>query len=338
MLFKQLCGLVFSGLLSISPVSNYQDITYPFTRNNQVYYRTTYTVSDLGYAENVDLATISQGLSAQYQNAKHNFIVNYTIHVYCNAACSYPNISAGAHNVSDNEIEIYYMSRQSGVTLSQLNSYLDGTVTHGSFSSSYTYTNANSVGSVDISITVGTYSTVLTIRFPAENNYNLLRSIAYNLEDFKSDYEIVNYKNIIYRLVLNKDVPSDVKQTVLNYVNNGDYSSAVTYINNYYNSSEVSNTEYNETIINTYKGKEKDLNTVVSNENNFTIGIENNFKNQILDLNPDNSVITNTNFQQAAVWVTDKFNRFTNNNAFGSLLGFSLLIGFALALIGRVLR
>lgn len=328
MLFKQLCGLALSFLVGVSPISfevSSDPLSFPLTRTDSIQYKISFDASDLG--------------KVNENSENHIYLVMEHVDISCSSACSLANASFAFAQPLESQIEFDLSYKTDAMTPNEFKNTLTSLNSTQAFSEAHTYNSEASSFIWRLSLpTYGGGSWTLSVFFPAVNDGLIQRSTNYLVSDFKSDYEIVNYKAIIYRLVLDKDVPSDVKQNVLNYVNNGDYSSAVTYINNYYNSSEVSNTEYNETIINTYKGKERDLNTVVTNENNFSIGIENNFKNQILDLNPDNSVITNTNFQQAAVWVTDKFNRFTNNNAFGSLLGFSLLIGFALALIGRVLR
>lgn len=43
-------------------------------------------------------------------------------------------------------------------------------------------------------------------------------------------------------------------------------------------------------------------------------------------------------FQTSAIWVRTQFNRMTNNTPFGSIMGFSLLLGLSLLIIGKINR
>lgn len=50
----------------------------------------------------------------------------------------------------------------------------------------------------------------------------------------------------------------------------------------------------------------------------------------------ESDLINNNKFINSANWVTQQYNRITNNNPVGSLIGFSLLFGLALIFIGKI--
>lgn len=67
-------------------------------------------------------------------------------------------------------------------------------------------------------------------------------------------------------------------------------------------------------------------------ENTFINDLDSNLQNLTLDSN----LITNGNFLTSANWVRTQFNRMTNNNPFGSMIFFTLSLGIALAIIGKI--
>lgn len=71
-------------------------------------------------------------------------------------------------------------------------------------------------------------------------------------------------------------------------------------------------------------------------------GIESSFNDDLTDSLADIQIQTpgamGSKFQASAIWVKTQFDRITNTTPFGSILGFSLLLGISLLIVGRVLR
>lgn len=69
--------------------------------------------------------------------------------------------------------------------------------------------------------------------------------------------------------------------------------------------------------------------------------IENTFNDNMNDSLDDidmsfNPLSFGSKFQASAIWVSDQFNELTNDSPFGSLMGFSLILGISLLIIGKV--
>lgn len=82
---------------------------------------------------------------------------------------------------------------------------------------------------------------------------------------------------------------------------------------------------------------DQSLNAASDLESQYFNSVDSQFNNSLDNVTPSSDLISNSNFLNSANWVKIQFDRLTNQNAFGSLLGFSLLLGLALAIIGRVL-
>lgn len=333
MLARQFLTLTLSALIGFSPVNfgywTGDEIEFPYTRTNTASWKLSYYVDDLGPITN-NASTRSYQITMHYD-------------VYCSSSCTYQNTMTGTnaygYNVDNNHIVFELVSLEHDQPPSWIyNQLYSGTNKQGVKSETITYANPDSY--VVMNLTVNHYkgSWGIEICFPALTEGMVLNQIEYQIHDFQGDYRLVNEEQMIYKLVLDKDVNSLFKQQVLRYLAQGDTTTAYNMVTNYYITNEVTQTENKETTVNNYDTHETNLQTVSNQEHQFTVGIENQFENQIQLIDPTNSVIDNVSWQQSAVWVTDKFNRFTNGNAFGSLLGFSLLIGFAMAIIGRVLK
>lgn len=71
-------------------------------------------------------------------------------------------------------------------------------------------------------------------------------------------------------------------------------------------------------------------------------GIESDFNDGFTDSLDQITITTpgamGSKFQASAIWVKTQFDRITNSTPFGSILGFSLLLGLSLLIVGRVLR
>lgn len=77
---------------------------------------------------------------------------------------------------------------------------------------------------------------------------------------------------------------------------------------------------------------------------NDYVGVENQFNDnmndalQDLDLDSNIPTAMGTKFLQSADWVRVQFNRMTDNNPFGSVLGFSLVVGISLLILGKIYK
>lgn len=322
MLARQFLTLALSALIGFTPINfSYYDgdeIEFPLSRRDSVYWRLSYDIDDLGPLVN--------------NSSNHDYGITYNYMIECSSPCriEIPDAAAVAQ-VSTNYYTFSILGSMYNVTPTAMLQVLETGNKGGTVSEGYTYQTQNSVHRMDVTLEHGSGSWVLHVFFSPLNEGNLLSSILHQTEELNNWYFLKNF-------LMDKDVPVSDIQTIKNYIDNGDYSSAIQYVENYYISNAVNQNTTNENVVNNYDTHETNLQTVSNQEHQFTVGIENQFENQIRLLDPTNSVIDNVSWQQSAVWVTDKFNRFTNGNAFGSLLGFSLLIGFAMAIIGRVLK
>lgn len=316
MLARQFLTLALSALIGVFPI-NFEFNEYPLTRNDTMFIRLSYEVYDLG-------TTTAAGNT-------HNYDVKYDVDIYCSSACSLTSVSSN-NGFLQSHVTYTFSKRIMNITSESLALRFSGMSTAQYFNRVGTYGTFNTVVGHQISITYDNGQTQdITVYFCAEPIQATLYETNYLIDEFSNLYFLKNF-------LMDKDVPSSDIQNVTNYLNNGDYSSAVSYVYNYYTTNAVTQNQGNETVVNNYNSHETNLQNISNQEHQFTLGIEDQFENQIQLIDPTNSVIDDVSWQQSAVWVTDKFNRFTNGNAFGSLLGFSLLIGLAMAIIGRVLK
>lgn len=78
-------------------------------------------------------------------------------------------------------------------------------------------------------------------------------------------------------------------------------------------------------------------NKIESIENNYTSGLSNSLNNISTDV--DTSVSGGGQyFKNSIIWVNTQFDKMTNNTPFGTLLGFGLVLGISLLVIGKALR
>lgn len=318
-------GLAISALLTVTPVS-FISSTNPLTRTDSAYWRTSYTIDDLGPA-------------AALGTDNHLYTIKYTVDIYCSSACRIvrANYDAAPVSITDTHVQYSYniriSARKPQAMYDLMNDFTQlNTNTYGMVVENNTYTSDDEIKVLELHTKYaganGVNEMWVYVEFSATDP---LTSIAHDVNELNDWY-------FVYNFLTDHEVPSTDTQFVTNMISNDNYNQAVEYIQNYYITNSYNDTVYNETVINQYEGKESDLLTLNNTEHQFTIGIESQFQNQIQNISTDNNVTTNTNFQQAAVWVTDKFNRFTVGNAFGAILGFSLLLGFAMAIMGRILR
>lgn len=79
-----------------------------------------------------------------------------------------------------------------------------------------------------------------------------------------------------------------------------------------------------------------DLSSTADQYHNLENTFINDLDSNLEDLTLDSNLITNGNFLTSANWVRTQFNRMTNNNPFGSMIFFTLSLGIALAIIGKI--
>lgn len=232
----KLLGIVISSLLAVSPVNfDYpNEIEFPFTRTDQVTFRTSVDLYDLGYAEDVDLATLSEGLTAKYENAEHNYMMKYNVHIYCSSACSVTNPTNGSVSPLSQDIWLYEWSQPVKSAPKDIGTKFYSFNQGGTQTQIDTYSNEYSFGTMNVQVPFYNGTWQLYVKFPAVYEGMTLESIAFNLKDFKTDYELIHEKELIYKLVLDKDIEYDTKIAVLQYVRNGQYHDASNYIQNYY--------------------------------------------------------------------------------------------------------
>lgn len=319
----KLLGLVLSSVMFFTPINKDLDVDYSFPRyiGVSVTWQISYTIDDLG--------------PLTPSNSAHDYIINYHVNFYCNHACTLngiPSNDPGDYALTQERI---FTVRTSNKTPEAMISYMSGIATGGSSGlRQHEFQSASELFGIEVSLHFAHGDTTTTVYFCPIADIDVLRDIDYKVDEFSNLYFLQNF-------LMNKDVPSTDIQTVTNYLNNGDYSSAVNYIYNYYTTNSVSTNVNNETVVNNYSTKETSLNTYYNTENNFTNQVETDFQNQeqqLPDLNDSIQDMQSTSFLSSANWVTQQFNRMTQNTVFGSFLIFSLFTGFIMALIGRFKR
>lgn len=89
--------------------------------------------------------------------------------------------------------------------------------------------------------------------------------------------------------------------------------------------------------INTNDSITNTLNSAASQEQTITAAQESQFNDAIGQINTSNPIAGLTDLANSATWVRNRFNELTTSTAFGTVLGFSLLLGLALAIVGRIM-
>lgn len=308
----KLLGVILSTLLTIHPVYSPPNIEFPFTRQDRVFARVSYRVDDLG--------EVSIG------GLYHNYNIDYTVQIYCSSACQIGNQMTTESYATNHEYHIF--SRVSNKSPSDMISVLRNADDIVQSASNNTYLNIGTVGIVQLPVKLDYGTITINIYFPALTEKTILNDIDARLDELSDWYFLKNF-------LMDKDIPSSAINDVKTYIDNGDYSSAVSYVENYYVNNSVTTNENNETVVNNYTSKETNLNTLYQTENNFSTQVETDFNNRMDDIDLSPTLPQLNPFIQSANWVTTQFNRMTNNNAFGQVLVFSLVVGLLMALIGR---
>lgn len=87
--------------------------------------------------------------------------------------------------------------------------------------------------------------------------------------------------------------------------------------------------------VNNFEGDHTELNTTVNDyhdiENDLVIDMNNNLE----QIEVDSDLIQNNSFISSARWVAEQYTRITTDNPIGSILKFSLVLGFVMIFLGR---
>lgn len=318
MFSRQLFAIAISTLISINPVYPWdwegEKIDFPFFRTDTVVWRLSFDIDDLG--------PVSNGAS------NHNYGVTYNYFIECSGPCRIEiPVADNLAQVNENYYTFSIYTQYYNHTPTQMLQKIEAGNKGRTISDGYTYQNAEDVHEIDVTLENFDGSWVLHTYFSPISEGNLLGAIYYYVRNFD--------RNWLIQQMLNRNNPSSVTETLQQYIEDGDYTGATNYIYNYYYQNTVDDIENKEATVSENTTKKDELETVFQTENNFTSGIENDFNSQMQNINTNNSVINDSNFLSSANWVKQQFDRMTNNNALGAVLSFSLIVGLALALLGR---
>ena len=88
-------------------------------------------------------------------------------------------------------------------------------------------------------------------------------------------------------------------------------------------------------VVNNFEGDHTELNNTVNDyhdiENNLVLDMNNNLE----QIEVDSDLIQNNSFISSARWVAEQYTRITTDNPIGSILKFSLVLGFVMIFLGR---
>lgn len=341
----KLLGLVLSSLIAVTPISNLtgDTILFPQTRDVSIEWHVNVEVYDLGYTTQV-----TAGSYIHEETAKHNYLIMMNVLMRCNQACYFAPTSHG-YTLEDGTLVATRYTIPKNKTAAELTTLLSGFNQNGNVSGSYTFTDEDDYTSLTVSTTLPNNVTFNeTLYFPAvtqgtelktlDDHFYVWSTMWEEWKDLDLQHKANELQYYMYQMRHNgTPMTSQVQSVVDQLIEQQQYDAAYTVINNYYYDQTETTNQETESIIDNYDDKNSSLDTLTTQEQDFADQIESDFTQQIGNISTQN-ITESSDFQRSAFWVTDKFNRMTNNNAFGSLLGFSLLIGFAMAIIGRVLK
>ena len=94
-------------------------------------------------------------------------------------------------------------------------------------------------------------------------------------------------------------------------------------------------TDESQEVVNNFEGNHTELNNTVNDyddiENNLVLDMNNNLE----QIEVDSDLIKNNSFISSARWVAEQYTRITTDNPIGSILKFSLVLGFVMIFLGR---
>lgn len=336
-----LAGNVIALLLS--PFSNvHYDITYPFTRTDSVAWSTAAFVEDLG---EIGSNSTASGNSI-VNDVKHEYKITYVVSINCNNACiiGFAHTTTG-YNTSNTTGVIFYNERLQKKP-SEMQAYLNIS-NIGSNSASHSFSSATADASLTITIQLASTTIDRTIIFPAVSEGTMIKSINDELSLWHEDWRLWEAYDAeqktrqiemwIFELSAYRQIPVSTMNNIYQDLNNGDPDAAYDKLNQALK--DAVQTQTNESAIaETHDDNSRNaFNAAASDEMAITSAQETQFTNAISQIDTSNPIAGLTDLASSANWVKSRFNELTNNNAFGTLLGFSLLLGLALAIVGKIL-
>lgn len=88
-------------------------------------------------------------------------------------------------------------------------------------------------------------------------------------------------------------------------------------------------------IVNNFEEDHDDLNVTVNDYDDIENNIVNDMNDNLDDLDIESDLIENNSFLSSARWVAEQYTRITTDNPIGSILKFSLVLGFVMIFLGR---
>lgn len=88
-------------------------------------------------------------------------------------------------------------------------------------------------------------------------------------------------------------------------------------------------------IVNNFEEDHDDLNVTVNDYDDIENTIVNDMNDNLDDLDIESDLIENNSFLSSARWVAEQYTRLTSDNPVGSILKFSLVLGFVMIFLGR---
>lgn len=88
-------------------------------------------------------------------------------------------------------------------------------------------------------------------------------------------------------------------------------------------------------VVNNFEEDHDDLNVTVNDYDDIENNIVNDMNDNLDDLDIESDLIENNSFLSSARWVAEQYTRITTDNPIGSILKFSLVLGFVMIFLGR---
>ena len=94
-------------------------------------------------------------------------------------------------------------------------------------------------------------------------------------------------------------------------------------------------TDESQDVVNSFEGDHNDLNVTVNDYDDIENTVVNDMNDNIDNLAIESDLIKNNSFINSARWVAEQYTTLTTNNPIGSILKFSLVLGFVMIFLGR---
>jgi len=94
-------------------------------------------------------------------------------------------------------------------------------------------------------------------------------------------------------------------------------------------------TDESQDVVNSFEGDHNNLNVTVNDYDDIENTVVNDMNDNIDNLAIESDLIKNNSFINSARWVAEQYTTLTTNNPIGSILKFSLVLGFVMIFLGR---